>query len=57
MINTIYKKKDVIISASTRFSKNLLYQLIFLIKEGAIVLVVLPTIALITKHICLPIII
>ncbi len=48
MIDTIYKKKDVVISASTRAGKSLPYQLISLIKERAIVLVVLSTIILMT---------
>lgn len=33
IINMIYKKKDIIISAGIEFSKNLLYQLILLIKK------------------------
>ncbi len=53
MIDTVYKKKDVIISAGTGSGKSLPYQLIPLIKEGAIVLVVLPTIALMTDQVCL----
>ncbi len=57
MINTVYKKKDVVISAGTRSGKSLPYQLIPFIKEEAIVLVVLPTIALMTDQVCLPVII
>lgn len=44
----IHNKKDVVISAGTRTDKSLLYQLIRFIKDGAMVLVVLPTIALMT---------
>ena len=53
MIDMVYKKKDIVISASTRFGKNLPYQLIPLIKEGAIVFVVLPTIILMTDQVYL----
>ncbi len=56
IIDTIYKKKDVVISAITGSGKSLLYQLISLIKEKAIVLVVLPTIALMTNQVCLSVI-
>ncbi len=48
MIDTVYKKKDVVLSAGTGSGKSLPYQLISLIKEKAIVLVVLPTITLMT---------
>ncbi len=48
IINTVYKKKDVVISASTRSGKSPLYQLIRLIKEKTIILVVLPIIVLMT---------
>ncbi len=53
MIDTVYKKKDVVISAGIGSGKSLPYQLIPLIKEGAIVLVVSPTIALMTDQVCL----
>ena len=56
MINTVYKKKDIIISAGIRSSKSLPYQLIPFIKAKAIVLVVLPIIALMTDPVCLLII-
>lgn len=56
IIDTIYKKKDIVISASTRSGKSLPYQLISLMKEGAIVFVVLPTIVLIINQMCLPVI-
>ena len=46
MINTVYRKKNIGILASTRFGKSLLYQLIFLKSEKAIVLMVLPIITL-----------
>lgn len=52
----IYKKKDIIISASTGSGKSLLYQLIPLIKKGAIIFIDLPTIVLMTKQVCFPII-
>ncbi len=56
MIDTVYKKKDVVISAGTGSGKSLPYQLIPLIKEEAIVLVVLPTIVLMTNQVYLSII-
>lgn len=56
MIDMIYKKKDIIILAGTRSGKRLLYQLILLIKQRAIILVILSTIALITNQVYLPII-
>ncbi len=56
IIDTVYKKKDVVISAVTGSDKSLPYQLIPLIKEGAIVLVVLPTIVCMTDQVCLPVI-
>lgn len=52
MINSIYNKKNVVISASKGSDKSLPYQLISLIKDGAMVLVVLPTIILITDQMC-----
>lgn len=57
MIDMIYNKKDIIILAGIRFNKSLPYQLILLIKDGAIVLIVLPNIALMTDQVCLSIII
>ncbi len=56
MINTVYKKKYIVISIGTGSGKSLPYQLILLIKEEAIVLVVLPTIALMTDQVCLSVI-
>ncbi len=56
MIDMVYKRKDVVISAGTRSGKSLPYQLIPLIKEEAIVLVVLPTIALMTDQVYSPVI-
>lgn len=53
----IYNKKDVVILACSRFDKSLFYQLISLIKDKVIILIVLPTIALMTNQIYLPIII
>ncbi len=52
----VYKKNDIVISASTRSDKSPSYQLILLIKKEAIVLVVLPTIAFLTNQVYLPII-
>lgn len=52
IIEMIYNKKDIVISDSTSSSKNLFYQLISLIKDGAIVLVVLSTITLMTDRVC-----
>ena len=49
MINIIYNKKDIVISTYTDSSKSLSYQLISPIKDGVIVLIVLPTIALMTN--------
>lgn len=57
MINMIYNKKDIVISADTRFDNSLLYQLISLIRDKVIVLVVSPTIALMTDQVYLPVII
>lgn len=48
--NIIYKKKDIVVSAGTGSSKSLLYQLLFLIKKDAIVLVILPMITLIADQ-------
>lgn len=56
MIDKVHKKKDVVISAGTESGKSLPYQLIALIREGAIVLVVLPIIVLMADQVCLPII-
>ncbi len=56
MIDTVYKKKDVIISAGLGSGKNVSYQLILLIKEEAIVLGISPTIVLITDQMCLSVI-
>lgn len=52
IVDTIYDKKNVVISASTGSGKSLPYQLIPLIKEGAIVLVVFPTITLMNDQVC-----
>lgn len=51
MLDTVYEKKDVVVSAGTGSGKNLPYQLIFLIKKEAIVLVVSPTIALMSDQV------
>lgn len=56
IINMVHRKKDVVISAGTGSGKSLPYQLIPLIRERVIVLVVSPTIALMTDQVCLPII-
>lgn len=53
MIDTIYKKKEVFISADIRSDKNLSYKSISFIKKRAIVLVILPTIVLMTNQVCL----
>ncbi len=53
MIDMLYKKKDVVISAGIGSGKNLPYQLILFIKEGAIVFMILPTITLMTDQVCL----
>lgn len=57
MIDTIYKMKDIIISAGIRSGKSLPYQLIPLIKEETIILVVLPIITLIIDQLYLSVII
>ena len=46
MFDIVNAQKDVVVLAGTGSGKSLLYQLIPLIKTNAIVLVVLPTIAL-----------
>ena len=46
MGNIIYKKKDVVVAADTGSGKSLPYQLLLFIKKNVIVLVILPTIAL-----------
>ena len=46
MGDIIYEKKNVVVSAGTGSGKSLLYQLLSLIKKDVIVLVILPTIAL-----------
>lgn len=51
MVNVIYNKKDVVVSAGTGSGKSLPYQLIPLIKIGAIVLVISPTIALMNDQV------
>lgn len=51
MINTIYEKKDIVVSAGTGSGKSLPYTLISLIKPSAIVLVLSPTIALMTDQV------
>ena len=51
MINMIHNKKDIVISTGIGSGKSLFYQLIFFIKDGAIVLIVLPTIALIIDQV------
>ena len=51
MINTIYGKRDIVVSAGTGSGKSLLYTLIPLIKPRAIVLVLLPTIALMNDQV------
>lgn len=56
IIATVHRNKDVVISAGTGSGESLPYQLIPLIREGAIVFVVLPTIALMADQVCLPII-
>lgn len=53
IINIVYKKKDAVISAGTRCNKSLSYQLIHLIREKAIIFVVLPNIALVINQVCL----
>lgn len=57
MINIIYKKKEVVISAGIGFDKNLLYQLIPFIREKAIILLVLSIIIHMTDQVYLSIII
>lgn len=56
IINMVHEKKAIIILAGTKSGKSLPYQLIPFIRKGAIVLVVLLTIALMTDQVCLPII-
>lgn len=56
MIDMVYKKKNIVISTGIGSVKNLPYQLISLIKEGTIVLMVLPTVAVMTDQVCLPVI-
>ena len=51
MIDAVYTLKDVVVSAGTGSGKSLPYQLIPLIKENAIVLVILPTIALMNDQV------
>ena len=51
MIDLIHNKKDIVISAGIRSDKSLLYQCISFIKYGAIVLIVLPTITLMTVQV------
>ena len=51
MLDTVYEKKDVVVSAGTGSGKSLPYQLIFLIKKENIVLVVSPTIALMSDQV------
>ena len=51
MINTIYEYKDIVVSAGTGSGKSLPYTLILLIKPGAIVLVLSPTIALMNDQV------
>lgn len=51
MLNTVYEKKDIVVSVGTRSGKSLPYQLIFLVKEGAIMLIVSSTIALMSNQI------
>ena len=51
MINAVYTFKDVVVSAGTGSGKSLPYQLIPLIKENAIVLVILPMIALMNDQV------
>lgn len=53
----VHNKKDIINLAGIGFDKSLFYQLISLIRDGAIVFMVLPIITLITDQVCLPIII
>ena len=50
IINTVYEQKDIVVSAGTGSGKSLSYTLILLIKSAAIVLVLLPTIALMNCH-------
>ncbi len=56
MINTVYKKKDVVMSTGRGSGKSLPYHLIPLIKEEAIVLMVLPIVTFMTDQICLSVI-
>ena len=50
MGNIIYNKKDIVVSVGTGSGNSLPYQLLFLIKKYAIVLVILPMIALIADQ-------
>ena len=55
MLDVVYTRKDVVVSAGTGSGKSLPYQLIPFIKEDAIVLVILPTIALMYDQVCITI--
>lgn len=52
MIDAIHDKRDIVVSAGTRSGKSLHYQLITLIKNSAIMLVLLPTNALMFDQVC-----
>ena len=56
MLDAVYTKKDVVVSADTGSGKSLPYQLIPLIEADAIVLVISPTIALMCDQVCFQII-
>lgn len=49
IITIIYNKKDIVISAGITFDKTLFHQLIFLIKDGDIVFVIVPAIVFMTN--------
>lgn len=53
IIDIVYKKIDIIISTGKKSNKSLSYQLIPLIKKGAIILMVLLTIVFMTNHVYL----
>ncbi len=44
IIDIVYGKKDVMVSAGTGVGKSLIYQIVPLINSGAIVLTITPTI-------------
>ena len=52
MLDIVYTNKNVVMSAGTGSGKSLPYQLIFLINIDAIVLVILPKIALMSNQVC-----